>query len=479
MNIIQIQDRLKGMPKEAIIGYVQNPTGEVPTYLALGELQRRNDVEAKYEAMKEPEQSVSEQIVQESIPQGIGSMSPLGMVSPTTGVGAPQPTPEMTPDMLTESGIGALPAGDIGQNFAEGGVIAFGSGGFFSGAKNFLNRSFGKKMPGSTGSSLATAEDIKKYGPNIIGRNPKKALVLGGAGAYYVINKFGEKEPISDEEAAQIDPAVPTITSSSPSIPTGIGEAPKYNMPMIDDPKKYGQDRMDMYREMIGPDEMTPRLQKRLDEMEERIGKREDQAGWLALTKAGLAMAGGESPYALQNIAKGAAAGVEDYGQAVKDIEELRGKAFDIDSEILKAKRAEDVAIASKGIDSIEAAEAHNRTMQLEEIKLQEAERERQKDIEVAQIGSTVYGYNTGKGILEAEKMIAAEMKDLEVERQNLLRPPQTPEKLERLKQIQMIEDQKRRDVYGRLGLTQATHPDDKVASTSSSAGWGDLSVSE
>lgn len=38
MNIIQIQDRLKGVTDQALVSYVENPTGDVPTYLALGEL---------------------------------------------------------------------------------------------------------------------------------------------------------------------------------------------------------------------------------------------------------------------------------------------------------------------------------------------------------------------------------------------------------------------------------------------------------
>jgi hypothetical protein len=41
MNIIKIQNQLKGVPDDTLVGYVQNPTGQVPTYLALSELQRR------------------------------------------------------------------------------------------------------------------------------------------------------------------------------------------------------------------------------------------------------------------------------------------------------------------------------------------------------------------------------------------------------------------------------------------------------
>ena len=130
MNIIQIQDRLKGMPRSAIIDYVQNPTGEVPSFLALAELQRRKDADEKYQAMQEPPASVAEQIVAENMPmgQGLGGMA-TPPATPETGMGTPQPQPEMTPDMAAQSGVGALPAGNIGQNYAGGGIIAFEEGG--------------------------------------------------------------------------------------------------------------------------------------------------------------------------------------------------------------------------------------------------------------------------------------------------------------------------------------------------------------
>ena len=128
MNIIQLQDRLKGVPDQALVGYVENPTGDVPTYLALGELQRRKDMRERYQADKQPEPSVAEQLIEETKPQGIAGMAP-GMAPPAQGVGAPQPQPEMTPDMLASSGVGALPAGNVGQNYVGGGIVAFENGG--------------------------------------------------------------------------------------------------------------------------------------------------------------------------------------------------------------------------------------------------------------------------------------------------------------------------------------------------------------
>ena len=63
MNIIQVQDRLKGVSDDALKGYVTNPTGEVPTYLALGEIGRREDVRKEYQAAQadQPQKTVAEE----------------------------------------------------------------------------------------------------------------------------------------------------------------------------------------------------------------------------------------------------------------------------------------------------------------------------------------------------------------------------------------------------------------------------------
>ena len=63
---------LKGAPDQALVGYVQNPSGQVPTYLALSELQRRKEMRASYQANKPEDKSVAEDLVQESQPGVMG-----------------------------------------------------------------------------------------------------------------------------------------------------------------------------------------------------------------------------------------------------------------------------------------------------------------------------------------------------------------------------------------------------------------------
>ena len=114
MNIIQLQDQLKGMPTEVIIQNLQNPTGAVPTYLLAGELGRRQKMEAEAAAQM-PGNTVTEQLVQESSPQqSLGQMAPQAM--------APMPVPP------EQSGVANLPAPNVGQNYAGGGIVSFAEG---------------------------------------------------------------------------------------------------------------------------------------------------------------------------------------------------------------------------------------------------------------------------------------------------------------------------------------------------------------
>jgi hypothetical protein len=128
MNIIQLQDRLKGMPTEVIIQNLQSPTGAVPTYLLAGELSRRQKMEAEA-AAEMPSDTVTEQLVEESMPQqNLGAMAPQSM--------APQPVPPE--QAMAAPGVAGLPAPNVGQNYAGGGIVSFVDGGGVQGNQSDL-----------------------------------------------------------------------------------------------------------------------------------------------------------------------------------------------------------------------------------------------------------------------------------------------------------------------------------------------------
>ena len=46
-NIVKMQEDLKSIPLKNLIFYVQNPSGQVPSYLALAEIKRRKNMEQR------------------------------------------------------------------------------------------------------------------------------------------------------------------------------------------------------------------------------------------------------------------------------------------------------------------------------------------------------------------------------------------------------------------------------------------------
>ena len=128
MNIIKIQDQLKNAPDDALIGYVQNPSGHVPTYLALSELQRRKEMRSKYQANKPEEKTVAEDLVQEAQPQMEG-VAGLPAGQPMQQAMAPQP--EMPMEQMAQGGLAELNTGNMydDKNYANGGIVAFDDGG--------------------------------------------------------------------------------------------------------------------------------------------------------------------------------------------------------------------------------------------------------------------------------------------------------------------------------------------------------------
>jgi hypothetical protein len=82
-------------------------------------------------------------------------------------------------------------------------------------------------------------------------------------------------------------------------------------------------------------------LEKLLDKQEAETGGEKEKAAGIALIMAGLGIAGGSSPNALQNL-KEAIPAVKEYGEALKDIKKMGRENMKMRGEIEQARRAED-----------------------------------------------------------------------------------------------------------------------------------------
>jgi hypothetical protein len=156
MNLIQIQEHLKDLPTQAIMAYANGQNPEVPPYMALGEMNRRKNMEQR--AAQAPNASVKEKIESELTQQtalpGIGQgmnmrINPAGMPQ-----AMPAAQPQMAPPMqkmqnpalarptppqqmaqpgsipagapgMADGGLATLPVDPDMFSYAPGGIVAF------------------------------------------------------------------------------------------------------------------------------------------------------------------------------------------------------------------------------------------------------------------------------------------------------------------------------------------------------------------
>jgi hypothetical protein len=367
MNIIKLQNMLRGVADEALIGYVQNPQGEVPSYLALSELQRRKDTRAKYQADQAPESSVAEDMTQAQ-PSGLAMLS-----KNTTAQSAPM-----------SQGVADLPVSDDmyqEDSFASGGIVAFADGGFMKKARDYLlppSPTTIRDLQGKTRLSpfMGGMGDMDAYqyaDPNYLLKKREmlyRQLEMPGAdknAIYAEINALDqqtarpaggyaptEKPALTDVELqaknvlAQTPPPPPVVNpyGVDTSIPRALS---------VEDAMK----RQDEAMRLAGVD--TEFYKKQSDELlaqREALKADRSEAGNLALIKAGLATMGGTSPFALVNLGKGAEAGIEQYGKDIKDIRAENRLLKQADMKLKEAQNAQQRGDAQGALKAIQEREA-------------------------------------------------------------------------------------------------------------------------
>jgi hypothetical protein len=398
MNIIKLQDMLRGVDDNALINYVQNPQGEVPSYLALSELQRRKDTRAKYQAEQAPESSVAEDLQQETM-SGQSGLATL----------AGQPQPQM---QMADQGVAGLDTGDMYQedSFAGGGIVAFAGpqGSYVVPSKTpqqYYQAIQGNKNIGKSFmfNKFETPYDeaIKYYsGLKENANDPESKRQLDNAVQELQLQKYrftrSKEDPTEkmmktgltgDASGKPISPPLTLkdlenkIAGNNPPPQNPVdevkrgatGQNPPNETPVADtvdvtgDPYYFekrpedaaGTER-DRYKQMYGDDPFVKRSQTRLESMDKRAKSMEDSNLGLALMSAGFKTMQGTSPYALANIGAGAEAGVKSYGESQKQLAELDEKRFNVDSKIADAERAVKLAAMQHGFKSEEYNKASN-----------------------------------------------------------------------------------------------------------------------
>jgi hypothetical protein len=120
MNMIELQNKLKNFSQEQLVGMMQQPSGDAPQFMVLGEITRRQKMQQ--EATKAPTQSVAQEAVSAAgVPQG-GIADMARTLAPQTNVaqntGAMSAPPQDMPS--APQGIAKMASGGVIKMQAAG-----------------------------------------------------------------------------------------------------------------------------------------------------------------------------------------------------------------------------------------------------------------------------------------------------------------------------------------------------------------------
>jgi len=132
MNILEAEDMVKGLPDQVLFQIAQSPPPNIPQFLAVSEVQRRQDMRQRYQA-KQPEQTVKDQILQGGIASAGGP--PPGEPPPMAPPGAAPPGAPMQQPMT---------GAPMGEMF-RGGMTRMANGGLTPGGIVYMQE--GRKVP--------------------------------------------------------------------------------------------------------------------------------------------------------------------------------------------------------------------------------------------------------------------------------------------------------------------------------------------
>lgn len=141
MNLVQIAEDLKGLPLQALQGYMNGANPSVPPYLAAAEMQRRQSAMQKQQLAQGAAQgkapSVKEQLDQAATnmtAQAVRQQQGIQQLMQQAGRGVaevpertPQPEAQPEPPEMASGGIVNIPV--RGSMFRDGGIVGFAGGG--------------------------------------------------------------------------------------------------------------------------------------------------------------------------------------------------------------------------------------------------------------------------------------------------------------------------------------------------------------
>lgn len=210
MNIIEMEDMVKGLPDQLLMQEAQAPSGRIPQFLALSEVQRRKEMRDRFQ-QQAPQATVKDQILQSGIaaalPQGAPGMPPQMPPQgqpPAPPMGAP-PGPPQGPMMAY--GGGQMPyfmygGGQVPYRMQQGRTVP-----------DFQNLVSLPQFGGNRNSNLLAIEELLKIPEEL--RTPEQNQII--ASLMPVMEEFPITPPA---------PQVPETIAAPAMAPTSASVAP-------------------------------------------------------------------------------------------------------------------------------------------------------------------------------------------------------------------------------------------------------------
>jgi hypothetical protein len=189
-NILEQEDIIKGLPDDYLYAEAEQPSGQLPPFLVVSEIQRRTDMRERYEATQDqPQGTITQQIVAE----GLGGMSPMDMASQTMGSPIPADPTSQVPVVAATGAFpdGAMAIGDSGlagmggqpQMVAGGGRVGMFPGGTAGGGSNMVaavNAAIDKLRAEGRDPSAYSQYELRIMGEEILGTDRPPTLQQQG-----------------------------------------------------------------------------------------------------------------------------------------------------------------------------------------------------------------------------------------------------------------------------------------------------------
>ena len=164
MNILQMEDMVKGLPDQLLMQEAQMPSGRIPQFLALSEVQRRKEMRDRFQ--QPPQATVAEQILQSGIASAMPQQPPQGGMAPPQG-------PPMGPPPGPQGPVMAYGGGQMPYRMYGGGMVPY----RMQEGRTIPN--FGVNLPsfqGSRNSNLLSIEEILKIPEEL--RSPEQNQII-------------------------------------------------------------------------------------------------------------------------------------------------------------------------------------------------------------------------------------------------------------------------------------------------------------